>query len=310
MLYTRDVEIVLERVLNLMAKREEQGHPLSQNHIAGSLGVSAATVSNFLNRKEVGDVEKLAGMLRNYVDRESAKEDGGLLKVPFAETRQAKRLIDLVKYCHRYGRMGAAIGEPGMGKSTTIKELIRRDPSILLLEAHNRLGAQGALQDLCDSVKVPTTGLGRALVKRLRHKLTDKGRCIIVDDAHTLGFQALDILRTVYDLTGTGIVLVGISKLRRFLTGTTEEYEQLASRVGSRLWELPEFTLDDVRLLLNGVMRETEVEKAMKLVQQDPRSISSGRWLGDLLEDAGKFARKRKRSITLQDVQDAMEVAA
>ncbi len=310
MLYTRDAEIVLERVLNLIAHREAQGRPLSQNQIAGSIGVSAATVSNFLNRKESGDVDKIAGLLRGFIDREQAREDGGLLKVPFAETHQAKRLMELVQYCHRYGRMGAAIGGPGMGKSTTIKQIIRRDPSILLLEAHNRLGAQGVLQDLCESVKVHTTGLGRALIKRLRVKLTDKGRCIIVDDAHTLGFQALDILRTVYDLTGTGIVLVGIGKLRRYLTGTTEEYEQLASRVGSRLWELPEFTLTDVKLLLGGVMRDQELDKAMDLVKSDPRSISSGRWLGDLLEDAAKFAKKRGGAIALEDVRRAMRLAA
>jgi hypothetical protein len=311
MLYDRNTEIILERVLNLMNRREAQSRPLSQAQIAGACGVSPATVSNFLNRKDLGDVEKIAALLKSYIEREEAKDEGGLLRVPFVETGPAKTMLARIHYCHTYQRMGALIGGAGIGKTTTIRQAVKRDPSLIVMTAWGNLGAAGVIQELCEAVKVGDRGSLRALMKRLRHKLQDKGRCVVVDDAHTLTFKALDILRHVYDVTGTGIVLVGIPTLRRHLVGANDELEQLASRVGSRLWELPEFTLDDARLFFGALMSERDTQTAMSLLADDPRSTSSGRWLGDVIEIAGLFAKKRGHgAIGVEDLKRAIKAAA
>lgn len=303
-------EIILERVSNLIDRRETAGRPLSQNTIASACGVSAAVISHFLKRKYDGDVDKVALLLKAYVEREEAKDEGGLLKVPFVETRPAKAMLAAIKNCHKYGRMGAVLSGSGTGKTTTIKQAQKEDPSLIVITAWARLGAIGVQQELCDALKVGDGGNSRALMKRLKHKLTDKGRCVIVDDAHTLAFGALDAIRYIYDQTGTGIVLVGIPSLQRHLTSRSEEYEQLASRVSGRIYELPEFSIDDAQLMFEAVMGERDVQQAMAMLKGDPQTMSSGRRLGNLLEDAGKFASRRGATMSLDDLQKALRLAA
>ena len=75
--------------------------------------------------------------------------------------------------------------------------------------------------------------------------------------------------------------------------------------------ELPEFALDDARLMFEAVMSEKDVERAMGLLKGDPQTMSSGRRLGNLLEDAGRFAGKRDQGgMTVEDVQKALRLAA
>lgn len=303
-------EIILERVMNLMDRRETAGRMLTQTQIAGAIGVSPAVISHFLKRAYDGDVDKIAQLLKSYVEREEAKDEGGLLKIPFVETRPAKAMLSVIKYSHKFSRMSAVLSGSGTGKTTTIQQAIKEDPSILVVTAWARLGAIGVQQELCDALKMSDGGNSRALMKRLKHKLTDKGRCLIVDDAHTLAFGALDAIRYIYDQTKTGIVLVGIPSLARHLSSKSEEYEQLASRVAGRVHELPEFSLDDARLMFEAVMSERDVDRAIALLKGDPQTMNSGRRLGNLLEDAGKFASRRGAAMSLDDVQKALRLAA
>ena len=64
-----------------------------------------------------------------------------------------------------------------------------------------------------------------------------------------------------------GIVLVGIPNLRRHLTPKNEEYEQIASRVAGRIYDLPEFSLDDARLMFEAVMPARDVDQMELLFQ-------------------------------------------
>lgn len=304
-------EIVLERVLNLIDRRETAGRAITQTQIAGAIGVSPAVISHFLKRSYDGDVDKIAQLLKSYVEREEAKDEGGLLRIPFVETRPAKAGLSAIKSCHRYGRMGAVLAGSGSGKTSTIRQASKEDPSLIVITAWARLGAIGVQQELCEVLRVGERGNSRALMKRLRNKLADKGRCIVVDDAHTLAFGALDTLRYIYDQTGCGMVLVGIPALARHLSSRSEEYEQLASRVASRVYELPEFSSDDARLMLEAGARAEDIEASMSLLSGDPQTVASGRRLGSILEDAGKFAKMRGANrIAFEDIKKAVRLAA
>ncbi|MDP1860252.1 MAG: AAA family ATPase, partial [Gemmatimonadaceae bacterium] len=267
-------------------------------------------ISHFLKRQYDGDVDHVSKLVKAYVEREEAKDEGGLLKIPFVDTKPAKAMLSVIKYCHKNGRMGAVLSGSGTGKTTTIRQAIKEDPSILVVTAWARLGAIGVQQELCDALKMSDSGNSRALMKRLKHKLTGKGRCLIIDDAHTLAFGALDAIRYIYDQTGTGVVLCGIPSLARHLSSKSEEYEQLASRVAGRVHELPEFSLDDARLMFEAVMSEKDVDRAIGLLKGDPQTMSSGRRLGNLLEDAGKFASRRGEMMSVGDVEKALRFAA
>jgi len=314
LLYTPEIELIRERVLRLQDHRAEKGRPLSQGDIALAIGMSAATVSHFLNHKEQGDVEKVAGLLKHLVEREEVRDESGLVKIPFVETRQAKKFVEAYTFCHQYGRMAAVLGGSGFGKSRTIAELVARDRSLIVIRAWGQLGASGVVQDLCEAIRVSERGLQRALMKRIKARLCPGGRpvgrCLIIDDAHTLRFAALDALRYIYDETSIGLLLVGIHALRRHLVGISEETEQLASRVSGRIWELPEVSERDVEKILRAVMHERDVEAAMAMLHKDPQLLASHRRTGNFLEIAGSFAKKGNGTITLDHLRQAMRIAA
>jgi hypothetical protein len=302
--------LIRERLLHLLERRERQDRPFSQNDVARRIGVSAAAVSNFVNHKDVGDVAKLAGALKAFVEREEARDEDSLLRLPFVQTRQAKEMMRANQFCHRFGRMAAVLGGSGWGKSRAIAEAVAQDRSLVLLKAWNRMGASGVLQDLCEGLKVSDSGLLRALMKRIKARLAGSGRCVIVDDAHTLSFGALDVLRHIYDETGVGMLLVGIDKLKRHLIGTSEELEQIASRVSGRIWELPEIRESDLVLILRAVMRESDVEPAMQLLRRDPTLLTSVRRMSNFLEIAGSLASRNGGVVTMVHLKQALKYAA
>jgi hypothetical protein len=308
-LYAHDIELTRERLEHLIARREAKGKPLSQADIARGIGMSPATISNFLNRKDVGDLAGLAAALKAYVEREDARDDGTLLKLPFVETRQAKEVMKAVGFCHKFGQLAALIGGSGWGKSRTIQEIVSQDRSIILIKAWN-IGDRAVLQKLCEAIRVHETGTKYALMKRVLARLTGSGRCIIVDEAHTLCFTALDALRHVYDETGVGMLLVGINDLKRHLTGTSEKFEQLASRVSGRIWELPPIIEADLVQILRAVLREGDIEPVMRLLRQDPQLLTSVRRMSNFLQIAGILATKSGGKMTIEHVQKALKYAA
>ncbi|MDT7040836.1 AAA family ATPase [Candidatus Nitronereus thalassa] len=309
-LYTPEIELVLEQGRKLLDQRSAEGRALSYGKIAKDLGMSAASVSNFFNRKQVGDVKKLADLLKHFIERERARDEASLLTVPFTDTRQAKKMMQALQFAHQYHRLVAVVSPPGTGKSTTVQEAQRRDPSIVRVHAANFFGPTATLQEMCEELREPQTGTSRALMKRIRAKLKGTGRLLVIDDAHKLRPNALDTVQTVYDQTGIGIVLFGTRELKRILTAIDERSEQMASRVAGRIWEIPEVDRNDLALILGAVMPEDHVEEALHLLEDDPSTLTSPRRLGNVIEIAGRLAQKHKGALGLTHIRQAMKLSA
>jgi len=312
-LFPPHLELIRERLIKLVEKREAKGRPLSLKQIGMGIDYSAGAISNFLHRKDIGNVEEIGARIKTYLDREETKETAGLLHVPFVETRQAKKVLQAVQFAQQYGRLVALIGGPGLGKTRSIQQALEADKTAILIQASGIMGPSGVLQDLCDAIGESSTGKLVACLKRIRARLSGSGRCIIVDDAHCLSYKALDVLRTIYDQTGCGVVLAGIKGLKRLLTGTSEEYEQLASRVSGRIFELPEFNESDLALLLEAIVHPSDHEAVMELLGADPRTAGSPRRACNVLEVAGRLAESDRSSdskIKVKHLRDAMKVAA
>jgi len=311
-LYPPPVELLLERIEKLTDHYERQDRKLSLTYIAGTIGKSSATVSHLLNHKDTGNVEDTVKRLQAFVEREEAKLTNGLLAIPFCETRQAKTVRQAVRFAHRFQRMVAVIGPSGLGKSRTFQELKQDDPSLLVIRASVIHGASGVLKDICDEIKVYDVGTQRALYKRIKARLASSGRCLIVDDVHDLSLKSLHLLRTLFDDLEIGVVLSGITTLRRWLTGTSDELEQLASRVAGRIWELPSFNEQDLTLLLSAVMKTDDVEAGLALFKQDPRLLGSARRIAYALEVAGRSSEKQHgkgSKVTLRHLAEAIKRA-
>jgi len=313
LIYPPELELIVERLERLRDDRASKGRSLTYDAIGQSIGVSAATVSNFINHKdpENSKLRELAQTLKVYIDREVLKDSAGMMKLPFAETRQAGTLVRAYQYALQFNRLVVVIGHSGFGKSRTIEELRARDASLIKVVAWGQMGASGLLKELCGAVKESERGLQTALMKRLRYRLKDSGRVVIIDDAHTLKFAALDTLRYLYDQTGVGMMLVGIPSLKRHLIATNDETEQLASRVsGGRIFEMPDLNEHDVRKILDVAMPAREAERAFALMAHDEQLMSSARRVGNILEMASVYAKKNEGKMLFEHVEKAVRAAA
>lgn len=312
MLYEASIELVVESFHRLRAARESKGRGLSYRDVAQGVGVSEATIHNFVNHKDPDNAKlpETAQAIRAFLDRELARDESGLLRIPFAETRQAETVLRAHKFASTYGKLVAVVGNSGFGKTRAIQELQQRDRTLIVVTAWSQMGAAGLLKELCLAIGQPDRGQQIALMKRLRKRLEDSGRVIVIDDAHTLKFAALDMLRYVYDQTGVGLMLCGISSLERRLIAVDDETEQLASRLAGRVFHLPELNAEDVHKILVAGMGKHEADRAFKLIEREPDLMASARRLGNVLEMASAFANRKKAQLAIEHLEKAIQVAA
>lgn len=88
---------------------------LSQAKVANQLGVSSATISQYLNGAYKGDVatldKKVKELVERVADSTTAIQDG------FVRTLGANLVLDTCKKAHTYKSIRLVIGEAGLGKS-------------------------------------------------------------------------------------------------------------------------------------------------------------------------------------------------
>lgn len=134
-------------------------------------------------------------------------------------------------------------GEIGSGKTTLLRYLLRRlDSKIIVgLISNTPRGTEGLLQWVMMSLRQPYQDSYPTLLERFHQFLRNeynKGRrtVLIVDEAHNLGFDALEELRMLLNINADKhqplqVILVGQPQLKEMLR--TPELLQFAQRVSS-----------------------------------------------------------------------------
>lgn len=160
-------------------------------------------------------------------------------------------------------------GEPGLGKTTTLRHWVAQTGSIYL-RAKKEWDAKWFMDDLLEAMNVvPPAGFKQKfkealkLLATLRHDMSLQGGSfgIVIDEAdHIAGKQS--ILDTVRDLTDNlelPAVLVGMDKINDKL----KRYPQVASRVSQRV-HFVRASIEDVRQFID---ERCEVRVADDLVE-------------------------------------------
>ncbi|MFC2277885.1 MAG: AAA family ATPase [Cardiobacterium hominis] len=207
-----------------------EAQELTQGQLAAKLGVSTATVNQYLQGKYKGDTAALDAKAVQLMarSREKAKE----VKQAFVETTSAKNMLEICGLAHALSDIYLIIGDAGLGKTVALREYARRHPDVILLETEPTYNAKVLLQSLCDALGLSASRTNHEMMSAVVDKLKDSERLLIVDEAELLAIKPLEILRRIHDLTGIGMVLAGMPRLRANLRGARGQYKQLYSRVG------------------------------------------------------------------------------
>jgi len=230
---------------------KEKGY--SQTAIANAIGISPTALSQWLSGKYNGNVRKLEEDLNNFFEREEEKNRNPRRQVEFIETINAKKVYDTARFCHIDAEIGVIYGDAGTGKTTAVKEYIKKHKDAVLIEADLGFSTRIVFKKLHEELKLDGQGHIHDLFEAVVEKLKGSGRLIIIDEAEHLPYRALEMVRRINDFAEVGILLVGMPRLINNLRGERSNYAQLYSRIGMAV-RLEALQQDDTEEIVKSML--------------------------------------------------------
>jgi DNA transposition AAA+ family ATPase len=230
---------------------DQQG--VSLTAVAKAIGHSTATISQWLGGTYPGNVQRIDRAIESFLKRERERSDAPKHTIPFHMTSIAEKVFEIARIAHLDGEIMVIYGNAGIGKTMALKEYAEQNPDVILIRANLGFTARVLFLELSKELGTDTQGSIQDLFKNVVSKLRGSGRLIIVDEAEHLPYRALELLRTVYDEAGIGVLLAGMHKLIHNLRGKKGEYSQLYSRIGMAV-PLDTLTPDDSREIVASMI--------------------------------------------------------
>ncbi len=288
-----------------MLKRHRENSALSMRSIAAIIDVGRSTLSQFLSDKYTGNNEEIADKLMQYFERvEESQQSAVAVSGEFVETATWRRINEVARVCHAEGDIGLVTGEAGIGKTFAVKEYVKRNHGVILIEADATYTVRHLFQELANAVGVQAKGDTHFYLEEVIRKLKNSKRLIIVDESEHLNVRSLDVIRRINDRAGIGILLVGLPAFLHYLRGRKGDYTYLFSRIG---------VFSEVKTLSQGEMNQIikinlgEIEApAMKRIQQVV--MGNGRRLIKLIRRAERIARINELPVNAKVIDEAAKL--
>ncbi len=235
-----------------------QEHNLSQAKVATALGVSSATISQYLKGNYSGDVSAIDKKVEEMLARARDKKTD--INMGFVATDTAKAIFDICGMAHSMNDINLVIGEAGLGKTMALKHYSDSIDNVVLIEAEPTFSPKVLLNELCGKLGVVVSKSNHDNIQAIVGKLQGTEKLIIIDEAELLSYKCLEIVRRIHDLSGVGVVLAGMPQLRANLRGRRGEYKQLYSRIGFA-YDLKKALPDaDIKLLVQHAIGTDEFD--------------------------------------------------
>ncbi len=228
---------------------------LTASAVARSLGISASALSQWLDGKYGGNVERVDRAVKGFLQRWQEKQALPAHHIPFIMTSVVNKTFEMARFCHLENEIGVLVGPAGVGKTWAVQEYVRQNTDVVLLEVDPGYTASSLFKDLARKLGFLPNGNLHDVFEDVVERLRGSGRLIIIDEAEHLPYRALELLRRVYDKAGIGILLVGMPRLIENLRGRKGEYQQLYSRVGIYA-NLQKLHIQDAEAIVNQVVPE------------------------------------------------------
>lgn len=272
-----------------------QTHKVSQAEVAKKLGVSPATVSQYLKGAYTGDVvaidKKIDELLARVKDREQA------INTDFVATKTAIEILDTCDLAHKAKNINIVIGGAGLGKTRALKYYAQTISNVILIEADPTFSPKVLLIELCNKLSISPTRNNHDNLTAIIDKLNGSERLLVIDEAELLNYKSLEIVRRIHDKAQIGVILAGMPKLKDNLRGSMGELKQLYSRV-ARAYTLPRVLPDaDIEKLIVSAIGTDEFNDIF--VQ---KSEGNARRLDKLLQGVNRLCIVSNKAISQEMV--------
>lgn len=188
-------------------REDGRERPLTMAEIAQEMGVSSTVVNKYLAGKPEGDVGRLERLIEDVLKAAGKRQNSD---VPFFRTNVTDRISATFELIRKTNDVGLISGPAGVGKSMTIAEYTRTNPTTLAISVprwqRNDLGVCGLIFDECD-----TTSWDRRSPRShyLVERLERSNRLLIIDNAQRMTTAAREWIFDFHDKAGCPIAMVG-----------------------------------------------------------------------------------------------------
>jgi DNA transposition AAA+ family ATPase len=221
----------LEIKERLEAALEKYG--LSKAQTAREMNYSPSVISEYLKGTYRGDIAKLEDTILQWLARQAKSRERK--RVPIVQTDDLRRIANAVQIAHAEKDIALIIADAGAGKSTAAAWYARNNEKATVLVnvvsgMNRRLLVQEIARQLSlDTARVPAA----ALIRNVSEALFERDMVVILDEADYLKADALEFTRRlVYDLGQSGLVLIGLPRLKHQIQNLRSDHRQLESRIG------------------------------------------------------------------------------
>jgi len=208
-------------------------YELSKAQVSREVNYHASVISAYLSGTYRGDIEKLEGAIIQWLARQAKARERK--RVPVVETEDLCRIVNAVQIAHAEKDIALIIADAGSGKSTAAAWYAKNNEKATVLVnvvagMNRRMLVQEIARQLSlDTVRIPVN----TLIKNVSETLFERDMVVILDEADYLKSDALEFTRRlVYDLGHSGLVLIGLPRLKYQIQNLRSDHRQLESRIG------------------------------------------------------------------------------
>lgn len=208
-------------------------YEISQNRAAKDIGYSSPVISDYRGGKYKGDVDKLEEAIIKWIAR--VEQAHARKKVDIVETDALTKITNAIGLAHSEKDIALIVDDAGAGKSTAAKWYAERNPrTTILVNVVSGMNRKALVQDLAKSIGVDIYRVPyQTLIQNVATALAERDMVVILDEADNLKADALEFSRRlVYDLGGSGLVLIGLPRLTGLIQNLKNDHRQLESRIG------------------------------------------------------------------------------
>jgi len=271
------------------------GTDTTYSDVAKAIGQSVGRFSAWKAGTYKGNMEITTKAVAQYLETRNQQREERTAESTFAETKQSQDIMSVVNFCQVKRKMGLVHGPSGVGKTTTLRHLMETNSHVLLITAFSRINQSELLSELLISLgRAPKRQSKTRLLQRIKYELSNSTRVIVVDEAQKCGFEVLETLRHLWDVTGVGIVFVGTDDVVDRMKGRAKtDYDQIYSRLAIKLKLEKKVVPDDVKKVLEASGVSIAKNGLLKFACELAKRQGHFRTLSNHIEMAVELARER-----------------
>lgn len=251
------------------AEQTRQGLSLSQ--AAEQSGIPKGTLQPWLNRDYKGRVENIDAKAEKWLLSLSTQERvrRTMPQAPqFLLTPSAQIFTSVFEFAQSTPDIGLITGNAGVGKTMSALAYQDATPNVWILTADTSMRTPAAVLKELSVLVNATETRGARMMANIIQRLRGTGGLLIVDESQNFTTEAIDLLRTIYDRAGVGIVFMGNEPLKGRVEGLGRDksHAQIFSRIGIRKNRARPQVSDVAQILDGWGLTETGLRKMARFI--------------------------------------------